>query len=327
VHLAPTDEQQAIADTARAFLERSMAFTPADVVGGALAACPDEVWSQCADLGWFGLSVPENVGGVGYGLVERMFLFVELGRHIAPGPFLATVTAAEVAAGTDLGAALVAGGHRVALGQAEGDGATVTDADGTDLVLVVGPDRCSLHELDPGAVDLEASVDSLTTIGRASVLGPALVTGDPHDRTYGRALVRNAALAVGLARRALADSVAHVSDRQQFGRPIGSFQAVRHRCSDMAVRAEAAEAQLWFSAASADAGAPDTTYQALAAMVVAGPAAIGNAADNIQNHGAIGFTAEHTAHLLATRARVLETRLGGERGRLDLLAAADRPRQ
>jgi len=325
VHLAPTDEQQAIASAARDLLTHALSFAPVDAVHGALAACPDPVWHQCAELGWFGLSVSEEQGGVGCGLAESALLFVELGRHVTPGPFLGTVTAAEVAAGTDLGQAVMSGDHRVALGERDGDGATLTDAEGADLVVIVDSDGASVHPLDPDTTSTEPSVDSLTAIGRTSTLEPALAAADPEAGAFARTLVRNAALAVGLARRALTDSVAHVTHREQFGRPIGSFQAVRHRCSDMAVRAEAAEVQVWFAAAAADAHLADATYQALAAMTVAGPAAVANAADNVQNHGAIGFTAEHLAHLLATRARVLHTRLGGERTRLDHLAAARGP--
>ena len=292
---------------------------------GALAACPDATWRRCAELGWFGLAVPEADGGVGCGLAESTILFVELGRHVTPGPFLGTVVAAEVAAGTDLGRAVAAGEHRVALGERDGDGATLTDAEGADLVVVVGPEGASVHALDPTTTTVEPSVDSLTAVGRTTALGEPLAEAGPATGTYGRTLVRNAALAVGLARRALADSVAHVTEREQFGRAIGSFQAVRHRCADMAVRAEAAEVQVWFAAAAADARLPDADHQALAAMTVAGPAAVANAADNVQNPGAIGFTAEHLAHLLATRARVLVNRLGGERDRLDHLAAAGGP--
>jgi alkylation response protein AidB-like acyl-CoA dehydrogenase len=135
-----------------------------------------------------------------------------------------------------------------------------------------------------------------------------------------------AALLTGIAEGALAQSVEHVSSREQFGQPVGAFQAVRHRCADMAIRAEAARSLTRFASLSVDDGAPDLRFQVLSAVTIAREAALANASANIQNHGAMGFTAEHPAHLYVKRARVLSARFGGRPAQLDCLLAAPGPR-
>ena len=115
--------------------------------------------------------------------------------------------------------------------------------------------------------------------------------GEDRD-AWEHALLLTAALLTGIAEATLAQSVEHVSVREQFGRPIGAFQAVKHRCADMAIAAEAARSLTRFAALSLDTGAPDRRFQALSAITVARGRALANAAANVQNHGAMGFTAE-----------------------------------
>src|SRR5262249_32865507 len=107
-----------------------------------------------------------------------------------------------------------------------------------------------------------------------------------------------------------------------FGQPVGGFQAVKHRCADMAVRSEAALTQVHYAALSLRDGTADAAFQVEAAAVVAAKGALDNAEINVQNHGGIGFTWEHTAHRYVTRARVLTAIGGGLRGHLaDALTA------
>ncbi|HKY17080.1 MAG TPA: acyl-CoA dehydrogenase family protein, partial [Microthrixaceae bacterium] len=117
----------------------------------------------------------------------------------------------------------------------------------------------------------------------------------------------------------------YAKDRQQFGQPIGGFQAVKHRCADMAVRADLASSQVRWAALSIAGSLPDAGAHAAAAAIVASNAAITNAQTNIQNHGGIGFTWEHTAHRFVTRARMWGALLGGVRAHQAALLAAPTP--
>jgi alkylation response protein AidB-like acyl-CoA dehydrogenase len=131
-----------------------------------------------------------------------------------------------------------------------------------------------------------------------------------------RASVLAAAALVGIA-EATRDMAAEYSKvRVQFGKPIGAYQAIKHRCADMAVRAEAASSQVLFAALSIDEGRPDDAFQAASAKVVASDAAIRNAADNIQIHGGMGYTFEHDAHLYLKRAHVFDRIAGDSRQHL-----------
>jgi alkylation response protein AidB-like acyl-CoA dehydrogenase len=119
-------------------------------------------------------------------------------------------------------------------------------------------------------------------------------------------------------------SIEYAKQRVQFGKPIGTFQAVKHRCADMAMRSHAATAQTLFAAFHVESRAEDATFQAAAAVLVANKAASSNAADNVQNHGAIGFTVEHDAGLFARRAHMLEHALGGQMTAAPVVLARDR---
>jgi alkylation response protein AidB-like acyl-CoA dehydrogenase len=282
-------------------------------------------WPRCAELGWFALAVPEAFGGVGYGAAEASLLFVELGRHLVPGPFLGTVVASRLAAttGLDLAASLLSGERGVALV----DGGNVYERRPGDLGVAITQGGATLF---PAAAlqDGEALVamDPSTTIERLDVDdAEAVAQWGPEAQAWELALVLTAAMLSGIAEATLAQSVEHVSSREQFGQPIGAFQAVRHRCADMAIRAEAARAVTRFAALSVDASSDDARFQALSAVTVARNAALANAHDNVQNHGAMGFTAEHRAHLYVKRARLLASRMGGRRAQLDALLASPAP--
>jgi alkylation response protein AidB-like acyl-CoA dehydrogenase len=135
------------------------------------------------------------------------------------------------------------------------------------------------------------------------------------------ATVLVAAEAVGVAERALEASVAHAKVRQQFGRPIGSFQAVKHRCADMAVRTEVARSTTTFAAVALRDGEEEAPRWVHSAKALAVGAAITNASDNVQNHGGMGYTWEADAHLYLKRAWALEHAFGSRSAHLDTLAA------
>jgi alkylation response protein AidB-like acyl-CoA dehydrogenase len=140
-----------------------------------------------------------------------------------------------------------------------------------------------------------------------------------------RATVLVAAELAGIATATAEQSTQYAKDREQFGVPVGSFQAVKHRCADMAVRAEAATSLVRYAALAVRDGLPDAAFHADAARAVAARNAIENAQINVQNHGGIGFTWEHTAHRYVTRAQVRSRTLGTLRDSLDSLLGQPSP--
>jgi alkylation response protein AidB-like acyl-CoA dehydrogenase len=318
IDLAEDDDQSVIAQTARQVL--------ADRAGD-----PAALWKECADLGWLGLALPEAAGGVGLGVAEQTGLFRELGRAVADGPFLATVLAADAALAIDdvaRAADLAAGAARAALAEpvAPGRARWWADAEPADVLLLRSADG-SLALIAAShlrVVDTQPGVDDSYRLVTADLdpAGVVLVPEDVAARLTGTARVLTAALLAGIAERTLELSVGYARDRTQYGKPIGAFQAVKHRCADMAVRAESAWAITALAAVGLAAGRPEAALDATAAWSVARAAALANARDNVQNHGAIGFTAEHVAHRYVKRAHVWAAQLGTRAdARAELLAA------
>lgn len=300
--LLPTSEQDEITASIQAVLaDRHTLGQPMS----------DDLWTTAADQGWFGLGVPEADGGVGYSIVEEALLCIELGRAAVPGPFLGTILAAS-AADPAVRSAVIAGQHRVGLAEAEGDHVRVLDGTEGDLAYLLDDDTVGTI----GELTEESCLDPLITLGTTEGLTGAGSAGNRH-----RALLLVAATLAGMAAATTAQSVSYGMDREQFGQPVGGFQAVKHRCADMAVRSEAALTQVHYAALTLRDNAPDIAFQVQSAAVVAAKVAVENAEINIQNHGGIGFTWEHTAHRYVTRSRILAAVGGGLRGHLtDLLA-------
>jgi hypothetical protein len=205
--------------------------------------------------------------------------------------------------------------------------ATLFDADGVDYVLVVG---------DPGAALYDASafrdrhditcLDPTVSMTRARFTGaePLTVAGR-SESIASRSRVLAAAFAVGMAEATRDLSAAYAITREQFGKPIGVNQGVKHRCADMAVRAEASLSLTCYAALVSDEGGLDAAMQADAAFAVALDAAHRNAADTVQVHGGMGFTWEHAAHRYVERTHVLDEMMGGSRRVLADLIARDGP--
>jgi alkylation response protein AidB-like acyl-CoA dehydrogenase len=266
------------------------------------AAEEDRLRGLAAELGWIGFGAPEAVGGSGVSPVEEAVLFREVGRCLGPVSLAAGAAAARLAAGEDpaLAARIVAGDAAVGVVTPRGGGRVWRlGAAGGELGLWLDEGRLklvTLRDLSP-ATCLDPTVSAQTA--PAEGLRAVAEAAGSEVRRYGLVI---AAQQLGLAEAALAASVAYAKLREQFGRPIGTFQAVRHRCVDMAVRCEAARAQLWFAAVSLRDEAPDADFQAAAAVRMCDDAAGRNARDNIFLHGAIGVTAENEGHLFLKRS-------------------------
>lgn len=336
--LLPTDEQAEIASTVHNALEAAFPLNDRDrfdVIGaqetllsgerpgGGDPLIDDARWAGFGELGWFSLGLAEADGGVGYGLAEEVLLAEELGRQVAPGPFVAQIVASRLAAAAQLDAAadLAAGTLRAAWGEpvvsAEGSPAVIGDRTTADLlvqhaegaawiVVVSGDEAVLISSEDVEVLADVAPLDPSTPLRR--VRANAVIPGasDPSGATARWATTLVSAQMAGLAEATCAMSVEYAKEREQFGQPIGSFQAVKHRCADMAARAEAAITQTRWAALTVDASGPDGAFEVEAARVMATRAALTNSEVNVQNHGGIGFTWEHPAHRYVTRARLLE---------------------
>ncbi|MFE0421452.1 acyl-CoA dehydrogenase family protein [Streptomyces sp. NPDC058953] len=267
-----TDDQRALKAATRGLLDR--VHPPKAVRAGADdAAGPvldPAVWTAVADAGVFALRLPEAEGGVGLGAPEAVLVFEELGRALAPGPLVAT----HLAAGRVPGAAT---GETV-----------VTRVDGGLVAHLAAADTV---DGDPaGAVPLR-SVDPLTPLHRAP--GPG--ADAPYDPV---GALLTAAEQLGTAGRVTELAVRYAGEREQFGRPVGSFQAVKHLCADMLVRTELARAAVYAAAVTGD------PAEIAGAKLLADEAAADNARDCVQVHGGMGFTWEADVHLHLKRAWV-----------------------
>ena len=182
---------------------------------------------------------------------------------------------------------------------------------------------------DLGGVALDSipSFDTLVPVSLAIDLheSPALATAPDGPALLRRGALLSAALLAGIAKATTDQSVCYGIDREQFGQPVGGFQAVKHRCADMATRAEVATCQVLYAALAERDGRPDAEFHVHAARVVAARAAVENSQINVQNHGGIGFTWEHTAHRYVTRSRVYASVLGTTHTHLGATLAATAP--
>jgi alkylation response protein AidB-like acyl-CoA dehydrogenase len=271
-----------------------------------LHASPTEdgrTWSSLEEIGIFGITAGEETGGSGLGAVEEALIVMPLGRQLAAPSVLATMGAVHAAGAAGLK------GRRIAAGLRRGDRTVVVDDGAADLVLVRAP--------DDAAVYATASVASrpldrrlwLADLSECDLLGEPIARFD--DARLLRLRLIDAAALAGIAAAALDMGVSYARMREQFGRPIGSFQAIKHHCANMAIAASCARDQVSFAAVAVDDERRDASLQVECAVWVAGSAALENAAKNIQIHGGIGFSDEADPHLLLKRAQLLITLAGG----------------
>ena len=340
-------DQEAIQASVRSFLDDQLPMARVREIALAGAKVLSPLWRAAGELGFFGLAVPESAGGAGYAVTEEMVLFEELGRVLAPGPWLGSVLAASALASSgsphaDL-ARIVSGEQQVAIvdatgaassivvrgNEVTGESGYVADADAETALLVVAPSGIVYVPAGTGVqVDRRPSMDptrAIAIVRFAGARGAVVADGaDAVTALLRRATLLSCAEAVGGIQRTVEMSVEYGKVRKQFDKPIGSFQAVKHRCADMAVRAEVARSATTYAVVSVRDGAADQDFQVSVAKILASGAYVQNAADNVQNHGGMGFTWECDAHLFVKRARSFETAFGSRLARLDQLAASFR---
>jgi hypothetical protein len=195
----------------------------------------------------------------------------------------------------------------------------LVDRPGAAWALLLTPEVAALYPVEAfGDVIEVTSIDPGVKLARVQVSGltPTVISTAP-GALYSRGVLLLSAFLVGIAEAVTTASTEHAITRQQFGRPIGVNQAVKHACANMAVGSEAARTQVFYAASAVEAERPDAAAQISMAFVIAAQAAISNAQATIQVHGGMGYTAEHDAHLFVKRARVLGSLLGGRHAHLE----------
>ncbi|AZQ34091.1 acyl-CoA dehydrogenase [Streptomyces cyaneochromogenes] len=315
-------EQRAFADSLDAML--TAADTPSVVREWSRGehAGGRALWSRIAQAGVFALAVPEAYEGLGPRPVELAVAFVELGRHAVPGPLVETVTAAALLAGLpDPGAAkrlLPALATGEAMATLAWTAPYALDGDAATTHLALTPHGLYLS---PGHGPVRPSLDPARRLTPLDPGGELLSPDPPTAQALAHARLTTAAQALGVGLALLDRTVAHVRRRTQFGVPIGSFQAVKHRLADAKVALEFARPLVLGAALTMD------PADIAAAKVTACEAAYTTARTALQAHGAIGYTAEYDLSLWLTKARALRTAWGGpDACRAEVLGAA-RPGQ
>jgi alkylation response protein AidB-like acyl-CoA dehydrogenase len=303
----------------RAFLDGRFSL---DTVRGieATGRLDRDRWRELGDTGVFSLTLPEADGGLELGISEAALVFEELGRALVPGPLVATFLAAPFVDGAAAGEVIVG-----LLEPAEPVSVVEHQPD-LDVLLVL--DGSGIRRVDPSAVATTAvgrPVDALTpvwVVDGAVPDGEVVTDAATAARMRLVGMVLTSALQLGLALRATELATAYAKEREQFGRVIGSFQAVKHLCADMLVRAEVARAAVYAAAVALDGRSDEDPARAAAvAKVMAGDAAIANGKSGIQVHGGIGFTWEVDAQRFWKRATVLDTHFGNSDEHADAVAA------
>ncbi|MGI8608413.1 MAG: acyl-CoA dehydrogenase family protein [Candidatus Dormibacteria bacterium] len=301
-------EQQAIKHGVRAFLagKSDLRAVRRQVEAGTY---DDTLWTGVRNQGWTGIAVPEASGGAGLGFVELAVVMEEFGYACAPSPLLSN-TAAGILIGSAGSAdqksqwleAVASGEKRGAAGTVVSDGsAIVADAEGADVLVLVDGEEASLVAAADCQIEPLTAIDPSRMFfrvrpGRGEPLG-----GDVSGGLQ-RVEVALSAELVGVGQRAMEMAVEYAKQRQQFGRPIGAYQAVSHRCAEMLLEVESARSATYFAAWAADADPVALPVAASVAKVAAAEMGWKVAASALQVHGGIGFTWEHDLHFFLKRA-------------------------
>lgn len=294
------------------------------LVKGEPSDAPEQLWRTFVGLDWPALTVPEEHGGIGLGYPELAVVAEELGRVLALGPLLTTIAGfvplvreaeggdewlAKIAAGEVSGAAGFAPDH--VLCGAEADVVAVV-LDG-ELAIISSPVVKVVNALDPTRTLADIDVTD----------GPRLkITADGVQRAREEMTVALAFELVGTCETIFDTNLQYARERHQFGVPIGSFQAVKHKLANMFVAIERARALCMFAAATINENDPRRTTAASAAKAAAGDCQRLVAQDGIQLLGGIGYTWEHDQHLFVKRAKVSDALLGNASHHRQLIADA-----
>jgi alkylation response protein AidB-like acyl-CoA dehydrogenase len=336
--IAITEEHRALAQTVTSLLTKHQSRAAARSLLEAGADARPAFWAELSGLGLLGLHIPEEHGGSGFGLAETLVVAEQMGRYLAPGPFVPTVITSAVLAvagpgelqkrllpaladGSVIGAAALGGEVRHANGVATGKAGVVISGHLADVLLVPAGDDVLVIEKSAGGVQAEvpANLDQSRRAARIRLdAAPATALPGARGLLTGVARAVLAAEAAGIASETTEQAAEYAKIRQQFGRPIATFQAVKHHCANMLVAAELAAAATWDAGRAGIGGGDQLSYTAAIAAALAVPAAVSNASLNIQVHGGIGFTWEHDAHLYLRRAAAIAAVVDTEQAAIEV---------
>ncbi len=328
----------------------------AEAAGDAPTGYDEAVWSAMADQGWLAIELPEDDGGLGLGMVELAVLCEEIGRRLVAAPFLPTIVALGALSGDEARADTATKEWREALGQGEAIGcvAAAPGADGLSVAGTEGQARLSgrtapvayapsadvavvLADGGVYGVDLrsEGRPPALSAMDRTRELGVLAFDGTPARFLGGaeaaallvdRAATLASAEMLGAADHVLALTVQYAKDRVQFGKPIGSFQAVKHMLADALVDVEGMRSTAYYAAWCAAAGDGERSLAASMAKAWCSDASRRVMAAGLQVHGGIGFTWEHEMHLYLKRAQLDQVSYGDAAAHRDRIATLLRTR-
>jgi len=335
-------EQEQLRAQARSFLEKRYPLARLAEIATSADGWDRASWPELARLGWTGASIPEAQGGAGMSFVEEAIVFEELGRALYSGPYFSTIALALPALGCapDLLAQVASGALTATFASAaanesgtavkvrrlgdrwllRGETDLVPDAGWVDALVVQarGPDGIGLylaerHDARPRVKVLD-TVDATRRLGRvtfedddARLLAAPPAAAKIIAATRRRALAAVALEAVGVASQALALSVEHAKSREQFGRPIGAYQAVSHKLADTYVETELARSLAYWAAWCIAEDDGQAELAASAAKTYAAEAAVAACERAIQVHGGMGFTWDHPLHRYYKRALWIES--------------------
>lgn len=262
------------------------------------------VWTTLAELGVTALAVPEEFDGIGAHPVDLVVAVERVGYWAVPGPVAESVAVAPVLLAADERAAGLASGELLATVAQPPLVPRAVDADRADLILLAGDGDVR----DGTAGEVHASVDPARTLVDVTAAGDARPADASKAFEFGA--LATAAQLVGAGQAMLDASVAYAKQRTQFGRVIGSYQAIKHALADVLIAVELARPLLYAAALSLAEDSPDAARDVSAAKVAAADAALLAARTSLQTHGAIGYTQEHDLSLLLVRVQALRSAWG-----------------
>jgi alkylation response protein AidB-like acyl-CoA dehydrogenase len=303
------DEQREIKSTAHDFL--ASRFKPDKVRELAESDSPydDALWNEICDLGWPGIAIAEEHGGQGLGTVEAVILAEEMGYALAPSPWISNLCAAFFVedAGSDEQKAkwlpgMASGAERGSCAFTLEDNPVVGAAKGSVALLLGSGEGARIVESGDAELERLDLIDTARAYFRVTASGGDDLPGDV-SRPADRSVVVLAAELVGVAARALDMANAYAKEREQFGRPIGAYQAVSHACAQMLLEVEGARSTTLYAAWALDHEPESGPLAASMAKAYASDAGWRVPAASLQVHGGIGFTWEHDLHLWLKRGK------------------------
>ncbi len=318
-----TEDQLLFQDEVSKFLRNEVTTEKVRALWETESGRSAELWAQLAELGLTGMTVPEDFGGLGMSAVDFVLLAQECGFVALPEPLVETVlVAVPLIDALSVDAVKFAWLPRIASGEAKvavglSPNLLVADAHIADLLLLQHGDE--LHAVTKSQVELthNESVDpsrKLFSVNWTPTTATRVAQGDEArtviEQAFNAGVLGAAAQALGLTQRMIEISVQYSADRSQFGKPIGSFQAIKHRLANVAVLLEYAKAVVYRAAYSVANNHPDTALHVSHAKLVACEAALAGAKNGIQVHGAMGYTWEVDMHIFMKKAWALNNTWG-----------------